>query len=94
MKTILSIIICIFLSQYTFAQVGIGTTSVHQSAVLELKSEEKGFLLPRMTFYEMEAISNPATGLTVFNLTEQYVNYYNGTCWQSINSSHDPKNSS
>lgn len=91
MKTILSIIIGIFVVKHTFAQVGIGTSTVNESAILEVKSTDKGFLPPRMSFYEMEAISNPATGLVVFNTTEKFINFYNGTCWRSANASHDPK---
>lgn len=91
MKTILGIIIGFFSIGQTWAQIGIGTTTVHQSAIVELKSTDKGFLPPRMSFYEMEAIINPATGLVVYNSTEAYLNFYDGTCWRSINNNYAPK---
>lgn len=78
--------------QFSYCQIGIGTTTVEESAIVELKSTDKGFLPPRMTFYEMENISNPTEGLMVYNTTENHINFYDGTCWQSINSNHEPKN--
>jgi len=48
------------------AQTGIGTTSPHESAKLEVASTDKGFLPPRMTSAQRAAISNPAAGLMVY----------------------------
>jgi hypothetical protein len=62
-------ILCIFFSTIGFssiAQVGIGTTSPETSAALELKSTTQGFLLPRMTQVQMNAIELPQKGLTLF----------------------------
>ncbi len=39
------------------------------SALLDLQSTEKGFLLPRMTVAQRDAIDGPATGLMIFNTT-------------------------
>jgi hypothetical protein len=51
----------------SFAQrVGIGTNSPDSSAVLELKSTNSGFLPPRMTFAQRNAIVNPAAGLMIY----------------------------
>lgn len=38
----------------------------HESAILDVTSQEKGVLIPRITMTEMGAISAPAEGLTVF----------------------------
>jgi hypothetical protein len=57
-----------FLCYYSsFSQVGLGTTEVEKSAVLELKSTERGFLIPRMTTLEKNNIENPAEGLMVYS---------------------------
>ena len=57
---------CIVVS--VIGQVGINTigSQPDPSAILEARSTEKGFLPPRMTFAEMNAISNPASGLMVY----------------------------
>jgi hypothetical protein len=46
-------------------EVGIGTSSPVPSAVLDVTSTTKGFLPPRMTFIQRNAIVNPAEGLIV-----------------------------
>src|SRR5579871_2118245 len=46
--------------------VGIGTTSPDASALLDLTSLSRGFLVPRMTQTQRNAISTPATGLLVY----------------------------
>jgi hypothetical protein len=52
----------------TFAQknVGIGTTTPDNSAVLEINSSDKGLLIPRMSLQQRNAINNPADGLMVY----------------------------
>lgn len=54
------------------------------SAVLELESTTKGFLLPRMTAAQMGAISAPANGLAVYNTDQQCTFIYRGTSWVSL----------
>jgi uncharacterized protein (TIGR02145 family) len=51
------------------AQTVIGADAPDPSAMLDVQSTSKGFLPPRMTTAERNAISNPATGLLVFNTT-------------------------
>ena len=48
------------------AQVGMNTSAPLASAVLDLESTNKGFLPPRMTVEQMNAIDSPATGLVVY----------------------------
>jgi hypothetical protein len=45
---------------------GVGTTTPNASAKLEVSSSTQGFLPPRMTEAQRNAITNPATGLVVF----------------------------
>jgi hypothetical protein len=54
------------------------------SAILDLTSTTKGFLPPRMTTTQKNAIASPAAGLQVFDTTLNMMSYYNGTIWVSI----------
>ena len=63
--------------------VGIGTTSPAATALLDLTSTEKGFLPPRMTTIQRDAIVSPATGLEIYNTTANTKNVFNGTAWTS-----------
>ena len=55
------------------------------SAVLDLKSTTKGFLPPRVTAAQKDAISSPATGLMVYQ-TDGIAGYYlwTGTVWDLL----------
>jgi trimeric autotransporter adhesin len=61
-----------------FAQnVGIGTQTPHASAMLDVSSNNKGLLIPRLTEVQKEAIANPATGLLVWQTDGTPGFYYN-----------------
>ena len=60
----------------THAQVGIGTSS--PNAALDVTSTTQGFLPPRMTTTQRDAISLPAVGLVIFNTTTNCLNFYAG----------------
>lgn len=64
-------------------QVAIGNSTPAPSALLELKSSNQGFLPPRMTTQQRNAIPSPAQGLIIFNTEEQSLNFYNGDFWES-----------
>ena len=64
--------------------VGIGTTSPSYSAELEISSTTRGFLPPRMTTSQMEAISSPATGLMLYNTSINAVVVFNGDVWEQV----------
>jgi hypothetical protein len=51
------------------------------SAMLEVQSTTKGFLPPRMTNAQKNAIASPAEGLIVHDTTNNGVAYYDGTTW-------------
>src|SRR5215204_5389047 len=59
--------------------VGIGTTAPAPTALLDITSTTKGFLPPRMTTAQREAISTPAAGLSVYNSTTNALNLYTGS---------------
>ncbi|HET9824581.1 MAG TPA: tail fiber domain-containing protein, partial [Chitinophagaceae bacterium] len=64
--------------------VGIGTTSPNTSSVLELTSNSRGLLIPRMTTAERNAISSPAIGLLVYDSSLNSFYYHNGSSWNQI----------
>jgi len=59
----------------------IGTISSSASAILQADSTTKGFLPPRMTTTQKNAIGTPAAGLQVYDTTLNQMSYYNGTTW-------------
>ncbi len=65
----------------SLGQVGInsGGSSPDGSAMLDVKSTEKGFLPPRVA--DTNAINTPAEGLQVYDLSSHCMRYYNGTKW-------------
>lgn len=64
--------------------VGIGTTTPDPSAKLDVRSTDKGILVPRMTTAQRTAISNAATGLLVFDNTTGTFWFYNGSAWTEL----------
>ncbi|GAB2940123.1 hypothetical protein GCM10027048_00460 [Hymenobacter coalescens] len=61
--------------------VGVGTTTPHASAALEVSSTAKGLLPPRLTQAQRDAISSPAAGLTIYNTDAGKLNTWNGFYW-------------
>jgi hypothetical protein len=64
--------------------VGIGTTTPDPSAALDIKSTDKGVLVPRMTTAERNAIASPAPGLLVFDITTNGFWFADGTTWKQV----------
>ncbi len=65
---------------------GIGTSSVDASAILDLTTTTKGLLVPRMTTTQRDAISSPANGLVIYNTTTGLLNAYQNSSWGAIGS--------
>lgn len=70
-------------SSAMFAQVGINASNStpDPSAMLDVKSTSKGFLPPRMTTFERDAISQPVAGLTIYNTWKHGNETYDGSSW-------------
>jgi hypothetical protein len=86
LKALLAISASVLLfSQSSFAQdnVGIGTTTPHENAILDASSVEKGLLIPRMNTLQRLGI-NPvggADGLLVYDTDLDQFWYWDGTQW-------------
>jgi N-acetylneuraminic acid mutarotase len=61
--------------------VGVGTTTPHTSAALDISSTSKGLLIPRMTTAQRDSIAAPLAGLQILNLNDYCVDIYDGTYW-------------
>lgn len=61
--------------------------SLDDSALMQLESTDRGFLLPRMTTAEINAIVTPKTSLLVFDLTTSEFKYYDGAAWSVLGGS-------
>jgi hypothetical protein len=89
MKYTIQLLISVLLCVPVFSQnVGIGTSSPHASAQLDISNSGKGLLIPRMTTANISAITNPAKGLLVYDsvLNQLMVNMGNDVApdWQTI----------
>jgi hypothetical protein len=68
------------------AQVGVGTTTPHASAQLDISSSTLGFLPPRMPQAQRLAIVTPAAGLLVYQTDGSAGLYnYDGASWSNFN---------
>ena len=63
------------------AQVSVNTygSNSNASAMLDVKSSNKGFLPPRVA--TVNNVSNPVAGLQVYDQSNKCMRYYNGTEW-------------
>jgi hypothetical protein len=78
MKHFFSLLSLALLPGLALAQsVGVGTNSPNASAALDVSSADKGFLVPRLTAAQRSGISQPATGLLVYQTESPAGFYYN-----------------
>ena len=64
--------------------IGIGTNIPNSSSKLEISSTTQGFLPPRMTAVQRDDIVSPAPGLTLYDKTNNKMDFYNDTVWRSF----------
>jgi N-acetylneuraminic acid mutarotase len=65
-------------------KVGIGSSEPDPSARLDVSSTTEGFLPPRMTTAQRNAIVSPATGLQVYNTDINCLEFWNSAGWISV----------
>lgn len=94
------LLVCVlfpFVVLKTLGQVGIGTTNPHQSSVLDIQSDSKGMLIPRIQLEittNATPVNNPENGLMVYNTkdTNDVVPgfyYWENTKWLKIQDKND-----
>jgi hypothetical protein len=70
----------------TSGTVGFGTSTPSEKALLDLTSTTKGFLPPRMTTANRDAITSVPAGLMIYNTSTNKLNFYNGSAWEAVTS--------
>ena len=88
MKKILICSITIFLlwvSAKAQQNVGVGTTTAEASAILDAFATDKGVLVPRTDTNTVYAsFATPATGLLIYQTSDNKFYYFNGNHWQGV----------
>jgi hypothetical protein len=84
-KNLLLLTLLLLIPYLLQAQVGIGTEKPHGSAALEIESNEKGLLIPRLTFDQKNAIQNPAESLLIYQIDGiSGFYFFNGKGWDLL----------
>jgi hypothetical protein len=83
-KLLLILILGLSISQLTAQNVGIGTIAPNSSAQLDISSNNKGLLIPRLSTSQRLAILNAATGLLVFDTDKKTIYMYDGAQWLAM----------
>lgn len=83
------LVIFYFIVNFIFAQtenVAINNdgTPPNPSAILDINSVNKGITFPRMNTAQRNAIVDPATGLIIYNLETDCIEYYAGLLWLEL----------
>lgn len=100
MKNKVSLLVFTMLAVFFNAQVGINTTSPNGATVLDITSNQKGILIPRLSDAERDAnladndpLTIPpagivngslATGTLIFNITTNNFQYWDGSLWKQF----------
>lgn len=90
----LSIFTSFLFSVYAISQVGIGTTSPSNGAMLDITSAEKGLLIPRVDIVDLTTVApivgGATVGLLVYNTNTtsgEGFHYWDGTNWLPLSGS-------
>lgn len=86
-KKIIYCTLFIFFINDLIGQIGVNTTNPHQSSALDISSNSKGIIIPRLTLAQRNAIASPAEGLMIFqvnNIPGFY--FYDGSVWKRTSS--------
>jgi hypothetical protein len=76
---ILTLLLCVYL-QTANAQMGVNSTGVvpNVAAMLDVRSSDKGFLMPRLTTTQRNAMPAITDGLMIYNVTTAEIEVYRG----------------
>jgi hypothetical protein len=86
-KAMMCFLYCIFSAHLLNAQnVAINNTGAapDPGAMLDISSNAKGVLIPRLTQGERDAIVSPPAGLLLYNTTAGSFQYFNGVLWNNL----------
>ena len=91
-KNILPIVFLFLFAFSASSQVVIGTDTPAPSSIFHLESTDKGFLPPRMTEAQMNAIQNPVEALIIYCLDcpSKGFKYFDGVAWTSLTADSAP----
>ena len=67
---------------YSQDNVGIGTDTPDPSAILEILSNDKGLLIPRMV--DTSQVPQPATGLLIYQTADSLFYYWDAHKWRPL----------
>ena len=84
LTSILTILLSITIQLSAQVGVNIDGSAPDNSAMPDVKSTAKGFLPPRMTTAQRNAIASPAEGLVIYNTDEKTLYVYYGMAWKSM----------
>jgi hypothetical protein len=71
-------------TQENGAPVIFGSAVSDASALVQINSTTRGFLPPRMTTTQKNAIASPASGLVLYDSTTNKLQCYNGSTWNDL----------
>jgi trimeric autotransporter adhesin len=85
-------LVCNFAQLYCQQSVGIGTQTPHASAILEVKSNNKGLMIPRVNLLsetDIVTVTNPALSLLLYNSNNSLPDgegfyFWNGSKWSKL----------
>jgi hypothetical protein len=85
MKNTLLLLLALIASGIGQAQnIGLGTNTPDNSAMLDIKASDKGILIPRVSTSGRNAIPGPAKGLLVYDTTLSRFYYHTGSVWAEV----------
>lgn len=84
MKQILAGFFLLVILHTAHAQIGVGTTSPNPSSVLDIYSNDKAVLFPRLTTNQRNQIAAPAAGMVIFNTDSACIEIFRGTNWLNL----------
>ena len=81
----ITLMMLMFITAFSYAQVGINTNTPDGSSALDIESTTRGILIPRLTEIQRDAITTPATGLMIYQTNQiSGFYFYDGASWTRI----------